>query len=1126
MEDVIILAADIEKIFVIAGAIAAILIVLPTFVAAYYSWLSYRTQWPAQAARVESLWLLVCGGLLIIGALLATALRFLSPTMAQAVHVSALKPYILIAIGFLGVICVDVALRMRGTHKSESDRQPDPEYRRFARTLAGRIAIMNDDEGWNDKHFIELEVEVMRRTDQRPVGLLMKRFGSRTQLEPSLDHAIERSGEQVLVLQGEPGSGKSVALRHLTRKLCEHAQESDQVPIPVYVDLRLLRTEGRPVNAKLIESFVLRILEQWNPEIAAFAHVEFAKTFHARPWIFLFDSFDEIPEITTTTELHKTARLYAHAIYEFILKWSNCRGVIASREFRGPETMNWPMVRIKSLSERRKLDLVRKLGLDPEIEQALMEQIVAAPPSIRQLSENPLLLSLLCEYVRERQRMPQTAHEVFEGAMVSRYGLDPADSASPLDGYAITGGQVRKVAEEIAFCMEVEVGQAPTRSELFDAMMRHGFSVDAEVEMALNVLQDIKLARRKGGPPPGRSGSPAFTFVKRRFQEYFATCVVLREPWRVPMPQLLTDARWQETAVTMCQLQTPDQLRALLIEAERVLDEAIKDAPAILPLPPLPKECVYYKRARPGQPSFSWAPRALHVLGILDAGFGVQSASLPDSLRHNVDKLLVTAYCRGSLLNRKWALEVAGAASREVLVWLLQQAFRSGSDWLKEVASSQLGRLEEVPKGIARAVRQSLCSTFLEGRLRARQLAITAELKRLQNPEPFLTVKDLLLRIPPVDFAFFLLISVMAIPVSGEFLYGIFIGHVLGYGSGSWLVSDDVPSSERVGHVRDRIPNPSIALPSVVRGIAGVYLIATSPGILRPLVILIVFYMATWVPTAYLSAYHGLPIERRQWVVLQFIVLGFMAEGARACLSRTWKQFRARDVLARATDWFRGLYWRQKILVGAVLVLLISAIIIPTIRVLCVLAIYVLFQVLVLVFMFRFIGWLVVGIVRTPGEGIEKVREMRWLRKWSRSLPNYVDGREVLQWIEALRTKDGFARMIHEIDKHNLLYGRPDALNALSDLTLVIETAAFSTRWPTSEETNSELRVGRRHQSMKLKPGDVVAQLVELQFTSPHMKEWLKNLGPKSWSLLEELNGENVDEIWQVIERAQRAEST
>ena len=102
---------------------------------------------------------------------------------------------------------------------------------------------------------------------------------------------------------GEPGSGKSVALRHVVQKMAARAKKSRSLKstIPIYVNLKELeRAEGEAIDRSLIESFVKKVLARSNDrDVERFLDEQFSSGIEDGTWFFLFDSFDEIPRRST-----------------------------------------------------------------------------------------------------------------------------------------------------------------------------------------------------------------------------------------------------------------------------------------------------------------------------------------------------------------------------------------------------------------------------------------------------------------------------------------------------------------------------------------------------------------------------------------------------------------------------------------------------------------------------------------------------------------------------------------------------------------------------------------------------------------------------------------------------------
>ena len=73
------------------------------------------------------------------------------------------------------------------------------------------------------------------------------------------------------------------------------------------------------INRELIESFVKQELNRINDrDIEQFLEEEFQVGVKEGTWLFLFDSFDELPEVLSSVEADTTIGDYAQAIDDFL----------------------------------------------------------------------------------------------------------------------------------------------------------------------------------------------------------------------------------------------------------------------------------------------------------------------------------------------------------------------------------------------------------------------------------------------------------------------------------------------------------------------------------------------------------------------------------------------------------------------------------------------------------------------------------------------------------------------------------------------------------------------------------------------------------------------------------------
>jgi NACHT domain len=594
----------------------------------------------------------------------------------------------------------------------------------FAKHLSREIETINAKENWRDAEFAELEAEVEAEGSRQSLLPWGTRRGVRR--ERSLSTALKASTERLILLEGDPGSGKSVALRHVALEFAQRAARSlrtDSV-LPVFVNLKSLQPgPDRRIDRDLIRSYALKSMNRINDRfVDEFLDANFDEGVQSGKWIFFFDSFDEIPEVLSSIESDEVVSAYSSAISDFLSGLNSCRGVIASRFYKGPATQGWRKFRILDLTPDRQRDLVRKaFVIAQKLSQQLLADLLDASEDVQVMARNPLMLGLLCEHVRLGNTFPRTNFEVFSKYISYRLEKD-ADRVS--DRYSVGPSDCKTIGEEIAYSMSADqqIGLAPTRSELYSALRRQGFRrPKAQLYQAIDALEYMRLARQEASGPG--SDDPQFSFAHRRFQEFFATSIVLNDPTRLTPSTLLHDARWRETAVVICQTAAPDAMHPIFREISDNFDNlglatevAASDALA----------------TRGGV--FRWPAGSLHILGILQDGFSARAAEIPAHIREASAALIRRVFAEGDLLEKKLALMVAGIIPDSELVSLIREALAiRSSQILDDISFRQVGRLAAPPDDIRRALRLGMLRTFLSGGFAGRWSSMEAYVRRIPN---------------------------------------------------------------------------------------------------------------------------------------------------------------------------------------------------------------------------------------------------------------------------------------------------------------------------------------------------------------------------------------------------------
>jgi hypothetical protein len=556
----------------------------------------------------------------------------------------------------------------------------------FAEHLESDLRRLNGLEQWSDFRYAELEAEVEYEGLRQGIWPFTKREGITR--ERNLSRALLASKERLILLEGFPGTGKSVALRHLALKGLKKAMRALRLGTvtPIYINLKQLDLAiGEAPTAKHIRSFVLSTLNKPDDrDVDIYIEQTFDERVRKGSWLFLFDSFDEIPAILSATDADTTVGRYANAIADFLSGMNSCRGIIASREFKGPTQLGWPVFRILPLTKSRQHLLTDRARLSSAQENALWANLETAPQQIQEMAGNAMFLSILCEYVKTGTTFPQSVHSVFDLYIGTRLRRD---SQRLVTRFAITDHRLRRFAEEIAFCMlsDASLGLSPSREALFASHLHAGFTQSQDDVVCLDALEYVKLARQES--VSGGARSAHFTFAHRRFQEYFATCVVLREPERISTEDLLTDGRWRETAVALFQMQSLTHLEPLQMATDRLLRSMI----------------------RVQQPANVWPPKSLHLLSLLQDGFMARSEDLREQVRSRAGRLVMRVWRSGTTVDRKWALQNAGCISQKTLTGLIEKSLLEvGSPWIEEVAYRQVARLTAISPKISQWIKTSL----------------------------------------------------------------------------------------------------------------------------------------------------------------------------------------------------------------------------------------------------------------------------------------------------------------------------------------------------------------------------------------------------------------------------------
>ncbi|MES2825649.1 MAG: NACHT domain-containing protein [Pseudomonadota bacterium] len=605
---------------------------------------------------------------------------------------------------------------------TREDRMKVRHRSQFCAVLEADLTNIAKAESWNDQYFTDLEAEVETEGGYYISSLhrWLGKVSTGLRKEKSLIKAISSSSERAIQLTGEPGSGKSVALRHLASQLAVRAKTSKtkDILVPLYINLREINvTSSCPITADTIRDFILDNIRRGDSDTTDYVRGNWTDYRQRGIWFFLFDSFDEIPAVLHAEKGSPAVNEYSQAIRMFLEGMGECRGILASREFKGPESLPWKKFRILRLTSGKQHELVANAFLSQVQERAVLHHLATNEST---LANTPLFMTLLCRYVKESSSAPTNDYELLslqidrlahrDPTYLKRtYGLSPAE---------LLGG-----AQRIArlFAEEPSLGLAPTIDQV-EAVLNRADMPGGDIQRFIAAMVDSKIAR--ADVANAILGDRRFAFSHRRYQEALFVRHLVANPGYLSGYDLLTDPRWREYAVTLLETQPVEALKEMFNAASQVIVKASATQRRWEALDPLDKYCGY----------FEWNCEVTQMLTLLHEGLVRRVAIIPEALSVQVEKFLHVRWETGDSFDRVRVMRVASLLPQATLCRYLEEVFTSGSEKAQNEGFNQTASLiGDIPAAVRRAVLTRLADEILSARDAPSLLRVEALIARLPH---------------------------------------------------------------------------------------------------------------------------------------------------------------------------------------------------------------------------------------------------------------------------------------------------------------------------------------------------------------------------------------------------------
>jgi len=587
----------------------------------------------------------------------------------------------------------------------ENDKKFIKLKNNFVENLVYRIDRLNKDDNWSELFYTNLDAEIevdssidvdINALDSLMIWaksfyyLIFKLIGfsSTSKIKKNLVKAIFKSSSHAFLVLGDPGSGKTISLRHLffeKARICLRSGNRN-AEIPIYLNLKHLDIDPEQISPSEIRKWIIKwLIKGQDRTINEFVAKHFDELIKLGGFFYIYDSFDEIPSVLDAHEEDDVIEKYAKALDDFIHS-NPCRGLVSSRPYRSPSTFVGQRMTILQLSNSRIKEAINKYLLE---ENAKIADLIWNQLELREdllfLARYPFYLALIVEYSKHDEKLPEKQYDLFEHFVINRANLDK----SRLEHFGLKPSDLLNDASMLAFALFNKASSLEaTSDEIFnilhnyDPMGLNHIKIDWTKEKIISLIEALcysKLGRK--------SHDQAFSFVHRRFHEYFCARYISQYPDRAPISKISEDDRWREVLVLLCEVLGRERLDDIFNYVRKNL--ALKTNQ---------------------EDNFKTG----EIVRFIKDGFRSRIADVPDDIRLQCTQYVVQQFNSKNLLEIKRATELISLVDDKSIYHLLESILKSDSSWLRETALRSCNILGFIPNSLKLAVRKHLYSKYLD----------------------------------------------------------------------------------------------------------------------------------------------------------------------------------------------------------------------------------------------------------------------------------------------------------------------------------------------------------------------------------------------------------------------------
>lgn len=564
--------------------------------------------------------------------------------------VSPIVPFsfILLVIFIVNFFCRDTSAMKK--HSKPIKNILDYDRNTTNKTLKLIIADLESDinkidrqSNWSPNLFEPLQADVevfVRGKSKRKLADLLK--------------ALRHSKEKIILIIGDPGSGKSVALRKLALDLLKEVKKTGKIPLYINLKEWIVEKKWTVKNKPSVQdlyNYVKESVLHRNIGSDRFFKKHYDDLFNNGRLYFLLDSFDEIPAVLDENENSQLIHHLSSIFYSFLIKASS-QGILASRPFRKPtEEFNVKTrLEIRPFTENKIISVINNSGI---ISKEIIYQLFHDREELIPVARNPFLAQLLSEYlINNDNKLPQNQNEMYKDYIDRTL----EECCSLQSNRGLSKLYIKNVAIEIADLMFEKYGlEVPIRKLKKD--LSH-----LKIDDVVNVLKFSHLGRI-GGNYDNR-----FSFAHRRLAEYFAIQKVIKKHKIIKLEAIPSDSQWRDALVLYCEVADEKEASEIAVFCWNTINK--------------------YKNPQD--------LRVIHALRFLRDAFRGRPHCII-SFRNKLARYINSCLTKNNhIMNINLAIEIVSLLNIKNIDFLITKAFRINNKYVSESAVRSCRNLQKI----------------------------------------------------------------------------------------------------------------------------------------------------------------------------------------------------------------------------------------------------------------------------------------------------------------------------------------------------------------------------------------------------------------------------------------------